>query len=235
MAQKNEKTWGARLQNANTIVTLLNSYGNYKPYRTKESIASLQTLITEIEAANTAVTRAQAPYKAAVQERKAAFDTIKRLLSPILGTAKASFGKTASETVEISKLITKIRGEKPSSVSVTDVEGKTTTRTVSQSETSFGSIAANFNSIVAVLEQKDKDYEPANPEIEAAALRTLYNNLANLSQQVTITLNQLTQAIKTRADLYKDLADRIQQVKNAVKGQYTISSSEYKGIKGLQV
>jgi hypothetical protein len=234
MASTSELTFGSRLANANTLVTHLQSFTDYAAQTPDQSTASMQALIAEITAQNKTTAGDKQDYSTAIDLRRKVFqkdeDCLIKLLSPIGSAVRSALGKTSKEAANIAALITKIRGIKPKKEPKEPTE-----ETVSQSERSFGSITQNFSDIIATLEKFGANYNPANKKVTLPALTDKLARLTEANTNVPVTFGRLKKSRDDRNELYKKLTDITQRIKDAVKSQYTLGSSEYALIKALKI
>ena len=127
-------------------------------------------------------------------------------------------------------MITKIRG-----IKVKKAKKDPDAEFVSQSERGFGSMTQNFSDMITALSNFKAKYAPANADIVLAALQAKLTSLTAANIEVTATYGQLKLKRDQRSDLYQQLTDITQRIKDAVKGQYGLQSTEYKLIKGIKV
>jgi hypothetical protein len=241
MASFSENTFGARIANAEAISTHLKSFTGYVAPTTDTSIASVDTLITSLKTENSGIATKKFAYSAAVDVRAKLFfktpDCVEKLLSPITAAVKSKLGKTSKPATDIAALAVKIRGEKKKkddTPPTDETEGKKKDP-VSQSERSYGSMTQHFADIIATVTALGTDYAPVNTNIKVAALTTKIGTIKTANNTVTSTYGALKTSVDSRQNQYEDLSARIQRVKDAVKSQYGINSTEYKLIKGLKV
>lgn len=234
MASTSENTFGSKIANAQTIATHLKTFTGYVAPTTDISIANYNALITSVKIENDNLATKQAAYSAAVNTRQKHFTkeatSIDKILSPIIANLKAKMGKSAKEVTTINALITKIRGVKTKKLKPED---KATI--VSQSERSYGSITQNFSTIVTTLSTLGTNYAPVKPNLKLTALKTKITDITTANNTVTTTYNAVKTSVDSRNSKYKELAEKTQRIKEAVKSQYGTNSSEYKLIKGLKV
>jgi hypothetical protein len=234
MASSNEKTFGSKIANADTLATHLTTFTTYAPVRPEESVVNYKGLITTIKTNNTLVASTKTTYSQAVDKRVKLFtkntDSLNKTLAPIAGQIKAKFGKTSKEAEYIGSLITKIRGESSKKLKKDD-EGEF----VSQSERSYGSMTQTFNDIITTLTTYGTDYAPANVKIKLPALTTQLTALSTANTGVTTAYGQYKPAKDNRLTQYADLKDRSSRIKDSVKSQFGLTSNEYKLIKGLSI
>lgn len=241
MASNSEVTFGARVANAETISTHLKSFTGFVAPTTNTSIPNYDALIASLKTENTGVATKKANYSAAVESRQKLFfkdnDSVLKVLSPVTSALRSKMGKTAKPVTDIAALVVKIRGankEKPKDPKADNAVEKEKD-TVSQSERSYGSITQNFNDIVATLATLGTDYAPVNTIHKLPALQAKLTAIATANANATTTYGALKTGYDSRANFYADLTERTQRIKEAVKSQYGINSTEYKLIKGLKV
>ena len=234
MASTSEVTFGSRLANAETLATHLQSFIDYVAQTPDQSVTNVQAVIANIKIHNTTTAGNKQDYSAAVDNRQKLFqkdkDSLIKLLSPIGSAVRAAFGKTSKEAANIAALIKKIRG-----IKVKNEPKDPTAETVSQSERSFGSITLTFADIIATVEKFGNNYNPANEKVKLPALTDKLAQLTTANTNVPLTYGKLKQARDLRIDIYKNLTDITQRIKDAVKSQYTLNSTEYALIKGLKI
>ncbi len=234
MASTSEATFGARLANAEALVTHLKSFTGYTAPTKNISITDYDALIALMKTDNSSVTTKTAAYSAAVELRRKHFlketTSVNKIVSPIVAAVKATMGKQVKEVADITTLVTKIRGENlPKNKNGDNAEK------ISQSERSYGSMTQNFSDLVSILVSLGANYAPANNDIKLPTLKTKLTNITAANNAVTTTYGSLKKALDSRTGKYSDLSERTQRIKEAVKSQYGVSSTEYKLIKGLKI
>jgi hypothetical protein len=241
MKSTSERTFGSKLANAEKVSVHLKSFTGYTPPTTGTSIVNYDALIAALKAENTGVATKKANYSAAVDIRQKLFfkdkDAVIKMLAPIISAVRAKLGLNAKPVADITTLITKIRGAKKAKgkdPKATDA-AKEETATISHSEKSYGSITQHFSDIIATLTTLGTDYAPANAAHKLTALQTKLTAITTASANATNTYGLLKTNYATRSDVYNDISERTQRIKEQVKSQYGVSSTEYKLIKGLNV
>lgn len=241
MASNSEVTFGARIANASKISAHLKTFAGYVAPTTNTTIPNYDVLIASLTTENTGIATKKAAYSAAVEVRQKLFfkdkDCLMKILSPVTSAVRAKIGKAAKPSTDIAALVVKIRGEKkakgkdpkPEDTSDEKKDG------VSQSERSYGSMTQNFSDIITTLTTLGTDYAPVNTAHKLAALNTKLTSIKSANDVATTTFGALKTGIDTRAAQYADLAERTQRIKEQVKSQYGVSSTEYTLIKGLKV
>jgi hypothetical protein len=234
MASTSEATFGSRLTNAETLLTHLQNFKDYAAQTPDQSVASMQALIAGIKALNTATAGNKQDYSTAVDIRQKLFnkdsDSLIKLLSPIGSAVRSAFDKTSKEAANIAAMVTKIRG-----IKVKKEPKEPNQETVSQSERSFGSITQTSADMIATLQKFGASYNPANKQVIISALTSKLAQLTTANINAPLAFGKLKQSRDDRNELYKNLTNVTQRIKEAVKSQYTVGSTEYELIKGLRI
>ena len=234
MASNSEKTFGSRLFNAEQLAIHLATFVGYIEVIPECKLSEYKNLITQIQNNNNTIASSTSQFSLAVEIRQKLFtkntDSLNKSLSPISSYVKAKFGKTSKHATEIISLVNKIRGEKTDKLKK-DEEGEF----VSQSERSYGSQTQHFADIISTLTNYGSDYAPSNPKISLAELNAQLTALIDANTGVTTSYGQLKPAKDLRTAQYEDLNQRSQKIKDSVKSQYGLLSTEYKLIKGYKI
>ena len=235
MSSNSEVSYGARIGNAEKLVTALQNFNNYTPIKPEYSIAAYNDLITDIKAQNNTVASKKQTYSLAVQNRQNVYDlqpnSIKKLLSPINAAVKVSFGRNAKESTDVASIIAKIRGAniKPKTSATPEQES------VSQSYQSFNSRVQFFADLVTNLTNFGTDYTPANTNITLVELNTIYSDAIKANNDVMSSFTQFAQDNNIRITSYDNLSQIAIRIKDSVRAQYGNISTEYNLIKGLKI
>lgn len=241
MASNSEVTFGAKIANASKISAHLKTFTGYVAPTTNTSIVNYDVLIAAITTENSGIATKKANYSAAVEVRQKLFfkdtDCVMKVLSPVTSSVRAKLGKAAKPVADITALVVKLRGEKKAKPKDPKPEDANNPKkdTVSQSERSFGSMTQNFSDIITTLTTLGTDYAPVNNAHKLTALTTKLTSIKTANDSVTTTYGTLKNGFDNRAAQYRDLAERTQRIKEQVKSQYGVSSTEYTLIKGLKV
>lgn len=234
MASTSEVTFGAKIANAEALSTNLKGFVGYVAPTTDTTIANYDALIASMKSENSSVATKKLAYSVAVDVRQKHFlkepTSISKMLSPIVAAVRAKMGKSSKELADITAQLTKIRGEKPTKPKEGD-----TPESVSQSERSYGSMTQNFSDMVATLTALGSNYSVVNPNLKLPALLTKVTEVTAANNAVTATYGSLKSTVDSRAKNYQELSERTQRIKESVKSQYGVGSTEYKLIKGLKV
>ena len=234
MASTSEKSFGARLRNAQDLATYIAGFNGYNPPRTEESATSFSTLVADIVAANIAETTTKQIYNTAVVTRFNAFRTddfsVFKMLAPIRGMVQAQYGKGSIQDNQIEAIITRIRSSKLIKVAAKD---NTPESTFSTSERSYGSSTQFCSDLVSTLETFPA-YNSTKTELQIPQLKAYISNLNVLNDTVASNYQKIKGIKENRRKIYEELADRALRIKSYVKANYGTQSQEYKLIKGLR-
>jgi hypothetical protein len=238
MATNRESSFGARLKNANDLVSYIRGFQNYNPPRTEESVDALASLTLTAEQLNTEAARCKSAYRTEVNKRQLFFRdgnaSLERLLSPISKSVAAYFGKHSDESRQVTSIIREMRTT--SLVAPPPAEGGNgeTEEKNSRSQRSFGSVSKLFKDLVATL-GKLNGYVPSNSVLSSENLTTLSESINASNTSVANTFQQLHDVRRKRLETYADLAERTSRVKLYVAAQYGNASDEFKLISKIKV
>jgi GTPase involved in cell partitioning and DNA repair len=141
---------------------------------------------------------------------------------------RAKMNKNSQQAHDVTQLITKIRGAKAKTITK-----NADTTTISTYEKSYGSQLQNFQDIITLLKSFGNNYQPSNNAIQIEKLDTTYQEALKKTNTVTQKLTQYKPKIVTRQQGFETLTQKANAIKDMVKSQYGITSSEYILIKGL--
>jgi hypothetical protein len=233
MKSSTEKSYGARIGNAESLVTAIQGFNNYQSPKPELSIEGFRSLIDNIKNQNDQIALNKKKYSEAVEARVKIFDknpySVNRVLSPINATVKVSFGKEAKIATSVATIIAKIRGS--NSKTVKDTEGTF----VSQSHQSFNSKIQFFADLIVYLTDFGEEYAPAKTELSLNNLKNLYLDAVNANNVVMDTYSQFIQKNDIRVDTYVKLSKTATLIKENVKAQYGYNSSEYNLVGKLKI
>jgi hypothetical protein len=235
MKSTSETSYGARIGNADKLLTAINSFGDYQPQKPELSIADFSDKIDKIKSKNTTVASNKQSYSLAVDNRKQLFTkdqfSITKLLSPINATVKTSFGRNSKEATDVASIIAKIRGANTKS----STKATTDQASVSQSYQSYSSKTQFFADLLAYLNNFGADYNPSNAKTTLVELTSLHTNSSAANSNVMNTFSIFVTNNDNRIVAYKDLSQVALRIKDNVRAQYGNDSTQYKLIKGLVI
>lgn len=235
MNSTSEVSFGARVGNAESLLTSLTNFVAYQPLKPEFSIENFGNEIRNTKGFNNVVAEKKQNYSLALEKRIQVITkgpgSIEKRLAPINGTVKAIYGKTSKEAKDIAGMIAKYRGANitvPKTATPAD-------NTVSQSYQSYNSKLQFFADIIVNLSQFGDEYITPNNDIKPDKLQQLYQLGVDVNNEVVTTFTQFSQENARRMDSYKLLSYIATGIKESVKAQYGVRSTEYKLIKGLKI
>ncbi len=238
MSSKSQSSFASRLGKAKTLQTILSSYTDYVAPTKNASVLILATTITSIENIQKQYNTAKSDYTTKTYERKKVFtensDSLEKRLSPIRTFIEALKGKNSTELKQVSTAVNKIRGHiKKTSKILTNNESETSS--ISLIERTYASRLANFKNIIDIIASYGESYAPPNTLISVESLNELATEAEAKNNTVDVSLSVLKPIINKRQELFDQLHEQTQSIKNFVKAQYGLNSNEYKQIKGLVI
>ena len=235
MRSTSENSYGARIGNAEKLVTILHSFDDYHPQKPEYSANEFYDRITDLKTQNNNIASKKQSYSLAVETRKQLFEksdnSIKKVLSPINATVKASFGREAKEATEIAGIIAKIRGANAKTKNTATTEEAT----ISQSYRSFSSQTQFFADLLVNLTHFGNNYNPSNNNLSLSELNTLHSNATLANNQVMDTYAKFIKNNDDRISNYEQLSQIAIRIKDSVKSQYGNQSPEHILVKGLKI
>lgn len=235
MSTNRENSFGARLLRAQELATYIGQFQNYAPPRPEESVSGFTELVNQTAISNTEEAQTRQLYNTAVVVRKDAFrkkeGSVIKLLPLIRAQVLAQYGKNSVEFNQIEAIIVNIRDTR---IIIKPATETTAEKTMSQSEQSFGSMTQYFSNLVSNLAQLP-GFNPSNPMLQIGYLQNFIVQLGQLNVEAATRFQQLRDSRKRRNSNYSELHDCVQRIKNYVKANYGLNSSEYTLIKALKI
>lgn len=232
MASTSQASYAARLARAEQFYQLINNFQNYNPGLAELTPSGFQTLVTGLSETQAKHTTTHHEFSEAVRQRKNTFtlhpNSLSKTLTLVNSYVRAKNGTQSQQYIDLNGFIKKIRGVKPSPITT-----NSTHDSISRSEKSYGAQLQNFTDIITLLEQFGPNYEPTNVAIKIPALNILHTSATQANNAVTIKFSAYHPKINERQLGFKTLTDTTTRIKEMVKAQYGINSSEYNLIKGF--
>lgn len=233
MATISQASYSARIGRAQQLYQYINTFVGYNPDVPELLPNQFNNLINNLLTVQSQHTTTHHNFAEVVKTRREFFvknpDSVTKTLTLINSYVRAKKGSTSQQYIDVNSLIKKIRGAKPSAVTINSVA-----TTISNSERSYGSQVQNLTNIVSLLEQYGTDYNPSNPTISLANLQSQKDQAIALNDEATIKYAAYLPKITERITSFKTLNETAIRIKNMVKSQYGSNSNEYNLIKGLR-
>lgn len=235
MRSISERSFGARIGNAESLVAALQNFNGYQAVKPEFSIDRFTDLIRTTKGMNATVAEKKQAYSLAVENRIQVFDkgqtSIDKILSPINTTVKLVYGRSSKEAHDVAAIIAKIRGVNK----IAKVTDKSDEGTISQSYQSYHSKAQFFADLLVNLRTFGNQYQPVNATLSVSELDTVYANCVAANNEVMNSFAQFAQNNAARIAGYYVLSQTAIGIKDSVKAQYGFHSTEYRLIKGLAI
>ena len=234
MNSKSRASFSSRLTEAEKMVEYVNTFTDYDPGEEDLKATSLLADTVVLHTIQTDHTTKHFSYAQAANDRRKFFEkednSIAKLLSPIGSYIRGKMGKDSQEYKEIMIQIKKLRGERK--IKVTE---NSSADTISRCEKSYGSRLIYFGDIITLLTQFGPNYAPPREQIKIEQLQTVLNSATDLTNNVSSKLAVFKPLIQSRIDGFQTLRAKAIRIKDMVKSQYGLNSSEFKLIKGLKI
>ena len=226
---------GKILDNVSTLLDYIAEMPLYTANNMELEIPVMRVFLNECMQANADEAAIKLLYSQAVDHRvqvfKKAPNCLLKTLPFIAAAIDSQYGRTSVHTEKTKQSIRKMRGAKL--VSKMDTQSPETT--ISQAQTSYGSIIAEFKDLIAIIKAFQPAYVPRNPNITVAKLEYLKAEITNANTELNTTYINYKQALDIRNTKLIELSDKAKKLKDAIKEIYGVSSSEYKQVRKLKV
>lgn len=224
--------------NFRKLIDWVSAEANYKPSNDSLKAVALETQYTNAWAAVEAIATKYAPYKAAINSRKTAFDLLRRKGRQIRNVMKAS-GASPETMANVDTPLRKLLGERKSEKAKDDPNAPPNGvgKQHSASQMSFDNRIGSFTILLSIVGTVTA-YNPNEPDLKLTALQAFADDLAAKNNLVNTTFVPLSQARALRDQLLYQGDNSIVNVaflaKAYVKGVLGVSSHLYQQIKGLK-
>jgi hypothetical protein len=101
---KSELSYGSKFQNFKDLISNLEVFGNFNPANPNLKIDKLKTMVTELEALNTAVNAKLAPLTLARGKRKDLFEELSKRTQRIKANISSQYGNSSDEYKQVKGL-----------------------------------------------------------------------------------------------------------------------------------
>lgn len=231
--------------NFRKLIDWVSAEANYKPSNDSLKAAAMETQYPIALAAVEAVAAKHAPYKAALTERKLAFDSLAKKARQIRNVAKSS-GASPQTLANLDTPLRKLLGERKSEKATVDPSATPggpnapengASKQHSASQMSFDNRIGSYASLLSIV-GTIAAYNPNEPDLKLPALQTFGDELAAKNNAVNTAFVPLSQARALRDQLlYTDENSVVNvaiRVKAYVKGALGPDSHLHQKIKALR-
>lgn len=209
----------------------------YQPTNANLAVASMNTLLTEVEGAMDGVQTDLVPWKNKVADRENIFAGVRPRTTQILAAFKAS-GADANKVDNVQTFHRQVHGAR-AKAKPEDNPGtpEDESKGNSVSHQSYVQVAESFGQIVALMDGEPL-YNPNEPHLQVATNTTLHTQMETANDDVITTAVPLSNSrIGRNERLYTDadsVFERQKLVKEYVKSAFGASSPQYAQVKGLE-
>lgn len=236
MASKIEVSFGARLTNAQKLMSILPTLSNFSPQHADDSSTGFSTLIEALEYANNMESAKEASYREVVAKRREAYsgkkNSIKARITEIKNAIHNIYGKNSIQATEVDAILKSATNTKLLKKTTTLADGTEKTRNYSFSQQSFGAQLGFFSDIVAKVSSY-ANYNPVRQELQPAELNAFLAQVRGLNADVTTAELEHTQSINARREVYERLKASGDRLKAYFLDVYGKESEEHDFIKEL--
>lgn len=242
MAKTSETGHAKNVANFGTLITVVKGFKTvYNPSKQSITLAALNTLKTNADAAMANVNTAQGAYSKAIAIREVTFGPLNKLLTRIINALRATdASKAVIKSAE--SLVRKLQGKRATpkktdeELAALEAEG-TEVKQVSSSQMSFDNRIDNLDSLIQLL-VIITEYAPNEEELKTATLTSLFQSLQISNATAIDAETNLDNARIARNEvLYQPsagLVDVASAVKLYVKSLFGATSPQYKQVSGLR-
>lgn len=233
------------LGNFRKLIDWVSAEINYKPSNAPLKPPAMETQYASALTAVEAVAEKHAPYKAAVVERKVAFDSLSKKARQIKNVAKAS-GASPATLATLDTPLNKLLGQRKSEKIKVDPNAPASAprqpengagKQHSASQMSFENRIGNFATLLSLVGTITA-YNPNEADLKLPALQAFADELTAKNNAVNTAFVPLSQARALRDQLlYTDdnsVVNVATLAKAYIKGALGLSSHLYQKIKGLE-
>lgn len=242
MAKISEATFGNKLAKGQQLLDYIKTLNNYNPPTEALKKDKFEDLLKQINDTNSKLVSNKDLLAAARQKRTELYygktGIIKRsaMVRDFVGVL--SSGKDSHAFTNIQKEVQKMNNYKKPTKKEESTEDNTvaTKKTVSNAETSFGSVLQGAKNILEII-KNISDYAPANALISIAGFTAFIAEIESANQAVNTNLYAYSDAVSKRQDLYEGdtgLRRCFQDTKSFIAASYGKDSVEFKEVSKLK-
>jgi len=226
------------VENWQKMIAACNGMGaDYQPTNANLALASMNTLLTEVEGTMDDVQTDLVPWKNKVADRENIYEGVRPRTTQILAAFKAC-GADANKVDNVQTFHRQVHGARAKATPVDDPgTPEDESKGNSVSHQSYVQVAESFGQIVALMDGEPL-YAPNETHLTVATNTTLHTQMETANDDVINTAVPLSNSRITRNDrLYNDadsVFERQKLVKEYVKSAFGASSPQYAQVKGLE-
>lgn len=237
MSNTRESGYEVNVANLDVIIESVLGFGpDYNPAKAVLMMSALKGTSDKCKQANSGVASAVSSYKSAVDDREAAFDNLRMLLTRVHNALKAS-DLTPENIITAKEFVRRAQGKRVSAKTKGEVNGNgSEKRQVSASQMGFDNQIKNASQLVDFL--STKPYKPNESALQVETLAAFLEDLRKKNLAVTAAYSALFDARTLRNDLMfregTGLVSLARDVKAYVRSLYGPGSPQFKKISGIK-
>lgn len=237
MAESGHAKNVANFQQVINIVTALGSA--YSPVQALILLAALQTVLTEAQAALSAVDTKVSAETIAVDARQASFEGVAKLGTRIYG-AVGVLVNDDKFSEDVQSIVRKLRGARAGTKPVDDpstpgVDESKAAHSVSQQ--SYDNVVATFAELIALVKTKSDEFKPNEDDVKIATLEAKLSAMDTANNAAKIAGIDASNARESRDAVLYDpvngLVERAMLVKKYIAYAFGKDSAAYQQINAL--
>jgi hypothetical protein len=228
------------LANFSQYIAIVTALGTaYKPGNPKAEIAFLQTKLTDAQAAFDAVVPKATVETNKVNERQAAFEPLRTLVTRINSAAAANIEDEAF-LKDLQTISRKLQGRRASEAIEDDplTPEDESQQSHSASQMSYDNRAANFAAYIDLL-KSNAAFAPNETELQTGTLETMLTGMQTTNTAAVTAVAQARAARANRDEVLYNDTDGLQVladlVKKYVKSVFGTDSPQYQQLQALKI
>lgn len=228
------------LANFSQYIAIVTALGTaYKPGNPKAEIAFLQSKLTDSQAAFDAVVPKATVETNKVNERQAAFEPLRTLVTRVNSAAAANVEDEAF-LKDLQTISRKLQGRRASEAIEDDplTPEDESQQSHSASQMSYDNRAANFAAYIDLLKSK-AEYAPNESELQTGTLETMLGEMQTTNTAAVTAVAEARAARANRDEVLYNDTDGIQVladlVKKYIKSVFGTDSPQYQQLQALKI
>ena len=236
MASTSETGHAKNVANFQQLIAVCISYGAaYNPARNQLSIAGLQNLLSQAQAALAHLNEAKVTGDAATNNRREAFSTFPKFATQVVNALGAA-GASSLSVNDAKGVLRKIRGKrakeiKESATAASALPQPAETKHISVAQLSYDNKIEHFSKLISIVQQQTA-YHPNEANLTIVSLQAKLDELNALNNDVINTHTALSNArIHRTSILYNPSSGLVKiaaDVKLYAKSIFGATSPQYK-------
>ena len=238
MASTSETGHAKNVANFQSLIAFVTGYGTtYNPSKNALKLPQLIALKADADTKLADVVTQNTKYNTKVNERQAAFSSLKSLSTRLVNALQTTDAST--QIIKDAKGFNrKMQGQRASASATTPTDPNTPApNTISSSQQSYTQQIQHLAGLISVLES-EPSFTPNETDLQIATLQAKQNDLTTKNNDVATSYANISNSrISRNTTLYStegSIFDVASEVKKYVKSIYGASSPEFAQVKGIE-